>query len=251
MRARISNVGIECPDPQRLASFYAELLGMHVLRTDWLMIGTDDEQALRLAFDEAAEYRRPTWPNPEQPQQLHLDIAVRELPAAEGLVQRLGAVRLPDLGDCPTYADPAGHPFCIYADALDDLPADAPLGRIENITVDCPAPQSLASFYAELLDMPERRDESEQWVLIDHAGSAPSAAAPPTLGFQAAAGAAPRWPDPAYPQQLHFDISVDDSTAAGELALRLGATRLPDLGGSCPVYADPFGHPFCLCGPGE
>lgn len=251
MTAKIGNIVIEGPDPQALATFYGELLGMRVLRNDWLVIGTGDEDRPRLAFDPATDYRRPTWPNPEQPQQLHLDVAVQDLSAAEQLVQRLGATRLPDLGDCPTFADPAGHPFCIYTDEIGALPAGAPPGRIENITIDCPAPQSLASFYAELLDMPDRRDESEQWVLIDHAGSSPSATAPPTLGFQAADGAAPRWPDPAYPQQLHFDIGVDDSVAAGELVQRLGATRLPEMGGSCPVYADPAGHPFCLCGPGE
>jgi hypothetical protein len=39
--------------------------------------------------------------------------------------------------------------------------------------------------------------------------------------------------------------------AAQELALRLGAIRLPPQGGSCPVFADPAAHPFCLCAPGQ
>lgn len=37
--------------------------------------------------------------------------------------------------------------------------------------------------------------------------------------------------------------------AARTLAEQLGAIRLPPLGGSCPVYADPAGHPFCPCLP--
>jgi Glyoxalase-like domain len=48
---------------------------------------------------------------------------------------------------------------------------------------------------------------------------------------------------------MHLDINVDDPDAAGT-AERLGDIRLPDQGGPCPVYADPAGHPFCLCSPG-
>jgi hypothetical protein len=61
----------------------------------------------------------------------------------------------------------------------------------------------------------------------------------------------PRWPDPQYPEQLHLDLSADDRESRERLALELGATRLPPQGGSCPVYADPAGHPFCLCMTGE
>jgi hypothetical protein len=73
----------------------------------------------------------------------------------------------------------------------------------------------------------------------------------PMLAFQHAQFKAPRWPDPAYPQQLHLDLHCDGGKGAQELALRLGAIRLPDMGGSCPVYADPAAHPFCLCSPGQ
>jgi hypothetical protein len=62
---------------------------------------------------------------------------------------------------------------------------------------------------------------------------------------------ASRWPDPAYPQQLHLDLHVQDGAAAHERAERLGAIRLPEMGGSCPVYADPAAHPFCLCSPDQ
>jgi predicted enzyme related to lactoylglutathione lyase len=61
----------------------------------------------------------------------------------------------------------------------------------------------------------------------------------------------PRWPDGA-PQQVHLDLFVDDIAAADKGALALGATLLlaaTDLGaaGGYRVYADPAGHPFCLC----
>jgi len=87
--------------------------------------------------------------------------------------------------------------------------------------------------------MPRRElDTPERVVITRPAGT------PPALAFQHAQVPAPRWPDPKYPQQIHLDIYVNDSCAAQDLALRLGAIRLPDLGGSCPVYADPAGHPF-------
>jgi len=57
----------------------------------------------------------------------------------------------------------------------------------------------------------------------------------------------PRWPDPAFPQQFHIDVMVDDMDEAETKVLALGATRLPGEGSTFRVYADPAGHPFCLC----
>ena len=61
----------------------------------------------------------------------------------------------------------------------------------------------------------------------------------------------PDWPDGA-PQQIHLDLWVDDPTAAHEHVMSLGATVLKEAeDGDSPdafqVYADPAGHPFCLC----
>jgi hypothetical protein len=89
-------------------------------------------------------------------------------------------------------------------------------------------------------------DSAERVVIARDDGSLPM------LAFQhAPLYTAPRWPDPAYPQQVHLDLHVDEGEAAQDLALRLGAIRLPKMGGSCPVFADPAGHPFCLCTPGQ
>lgn len=49
---------------------------------------------------------------------------------------------------------------------------------------------------------------------------------------------------------FQLDLHFDDGEASQELALRLGAIRLPK-GGSCPVYAGPAAHPFCLCSAGQ
>ena len=247
MEAYIRNIVFECPDRRALASFYAELLGMRIIREDWFVIAKDESSFPRLAFDEASDYRPPRWPDPEHPQQLHLDIQVDNLEAAEELALRLGATRLKDMGEYPSYADPAGHPFCLYRDAAAGDEAGRPLpGRIGRVVFDCFSPRALAAFYEELLGMRTRRQDSQGWVVI-----ARDDGSLPMLAFQGAHLKAPRWPDPAYPQQIHLDLHVDDGKAAQELALRLGAIRLPDMGGSCPVYADPAAHPFCLCSWGQ
>jgi Glyoxalase-like domain len=56
----------------------------------------------------------------------------------------------------------------------------------------------------------------------------------------------PRWPDPAFPQQVHPDIRVSDIDAAEAKVLALGAAGLPSTEAGSRVYADPAGHPFCL-----
>jgi hypothetical protein len=56
----------------------------------------------------------------------------------------------------------------------------------------------------------------------------------------------PRWPDPAYPQQVHLDVRVTDIDAAEPAALAIGARRLSGEGDNWRVYADPADKPFCL-----
>jgi predicted enzyme related to lactoylglutathione lyase len=61
----------------------------------------------------------------------------------------------------------------------------------------------------------------------------------------------PEWPD-GTPQQIHLDLWVDDFADAHATVTALGATVLqPAQEGPSPdafqVYADPAGHPFCLC----
>jgi predicted enzyme related to lactoylglutathione lyase len=72
------------------------------------------------------------------------------------------------------------------------------------------------------------------------------------LGFQLAPDhVQPDWPG-GTPQQIHLDLFVDDIEAAHEHAMSVGARLLQaadDLGSAdgFQVYADPAGHPFCLC----
>ena len=61
----------------------------------------------------------------------------------------------------------------------------------------------------------------------------------------------PNWPD-GEPQQIHMDLYVEDIRSAQKEALALGARMLKpatdlDAKDGFEVYADPSGHPFCLC----
>lgn len=63
---------------------------------------------------------------------------------------------------------------------------------------------------------------------------------------------APDWPGGTPEQQVHVDLYVDDLASAHEETLSLGATLLqaaedPGVDEGFQVYADPAGHPFCLC----
>jgi catechol 2,3-dioxygenase-like lactoylglutathione lyase family enzyme len=114
------------------------------------------------------------------------------------------------------------------------------IGRLHHVVVDCPDPAALAGFYSELLGLPVTyRDEV--WVVI-----APNDTTSGIAFQRAPDHRAPRWPDPAFPQQLHLDVMVDDVAAAEPLVLELGARRLPHDDERLRVYADPAGHPFCL-----
>ncbi len=64
----------------------------------------------------------------------------------------------------------------------------------------------------------------------------------------------PQWPD-GQPQQLHLDVFVgtpEEAVQANDEVTRLGATLLkpaddPDAESGFTVFADPAGHPFCIC----
>ena len=53
-------------------------------------------------------------------------------------------------------------------------------------------------------------------------------------------------------QQIHLDLWVEDLQTAHEHVMTLGARLLqpaedPEAAEVFQVYADPAGHPFCLC----
>jgi catechol 2,3-dioxygenase-like lactoylglutathione lyase family enzyme len=115
------------------------------------------------------------------------------------------------------------------------------IGRLENTVIDCPDPRALAQFYCQVLGMKVNEDIDGSVVI----GAEPG---PRQLAFQRVdEWVPPRWPDPAYPQQLHLHIRVSDADQAEEELLALGATRSQGQRETgFRVFTDPVGHPFCI-----
>lgn len=131
----IRQVVLDTTDARGLAEFYRQLFGLRYRPgdepplqgepdpkgSDWLVL-RDPAGDFGLAFQQVSELSETTWPEAGVPQQLHLDTSV---PTAEALATQqeralaLGARLLYDRFDDPhdplyVFADPAGHPFCIF-----------------------------------------------------------------------------------------------------------------------------------------
>jgi hypothetical protein len=98
-----------------------------------------------------------------------------------------------------------------------------------------------SGFWAGLLGGAVEASEDWHSVLVDGEGRIDVQLAPNHVP--------PDWPDGSPPQQIHLDLYVDDMQAAHEQAIALGARLLKAANDSetFQVYADPAGHPFCLC----
>jgi catechol 2,3-dioxygenase-like lactoylglutathione lyase family enzyme len=131
----LRSVVLDATDARGLAEFYRQLLGYDYRPgdepppageadpkgRDYLLLA-DPAGSCRIAFQHVARLARSTWPEEDVPQQLHLDLSVPntdELAAQHERALSLGAQLLDDRFDDPVeplyvYADPAGHPFCIF-----------------------------------------------------------------------------------------------------------------------------------------
>lgn len=123
---------LDAVDVRALAEFYRALFGWRYRAgdeapsegpdtADWLVL-VDADGVPRLAFQQVDSLTPTTWPDPDVPMQLHLDCTVpteADLEAAHDQALALGARVLHDRSDDPderlwVFADPAGHPFCIF-----------------------------------------------------------------------------------------------------------------------------------------
>jgi Glyoxalase-like domain len=227
-------VALDGPDARGLGAFYAALGGWDVVDADddWVSVSTGD--GWYVAAQRSPDHVPPRWPDPEFPQQAHLDLRVPDLGAGSAKAVSLGATLLRENESWHTLADPAGHPFDLCRAAGQQQTT------LAGVMLDCPDTSVLSAFYAELLGKPVTY-AGEGMAMIGSDGEQP-------LMFQQVTGyRAPRWPDPAYPQQVHLDITVDDVDVAEAAVLKLGATSLRASGENWRVYADPAGKPFCLC----
>ncbi|MFB7293108.1 VOC family protein [Actinacidiphila glaucinigra] len=120
MIATLQCTVIDCPDPTALGTFYQGVLGWALDTADPSWVTLTSPHGARIAFQEVPFHRPPRWPDPEHPQQFHLDFDVptrADVERAHEEVVALGAVFLHDSGGersgFRVFADPAGHPFCL------------------------------------------------------------------------------------------------------------------------------------------
>ena len=115
--ARYPSFVIDCPDPGALAQFYGAMLDWKVdISPGWAEIRADYGQCI--SFQHVDGYTAPDWPTQGRPQQMHLDVIVDDLDAAEPLVLELGATKAEHQPGKTfrVFLDPAGHPFCLCVD---------------------------------------------------------------------------------------------------------------------------------------
>jgi hypothetical protein len=128
----VRQVVLDCTDVRVLAEFYRALVGLayrpgdeppapcEADARDWLVLR--NPAGWQLAFQQVDELPEATWPEGPHPQMLHLDMTVDSVADFESEHEHalgLGARLLLDRSDDPeeplrVYADPAGHPFCIF-----------------------------------------------------------------------------------------------------------------------------------------
>ena len=233
MIGKLEMVVLDAPDIARLSAFYRGLAGWVEAHAgdDWISLNTPDGWQIGLQL--APDYQPPRWPGQDRPQQAHLDLRVPDLEAGLKRAVDLGGTLLNKSETWYTVADPAGHPLDLCLNAAD------PNTTLMGVMLDCPDAKALSAFYAALLGKPVTY-EADGMAMIGSDGEQP------VLFQQVADYTSPRWPDPAYPQQVHLDVQVDDFDTAEQAVLALGARRLAGGEKTFRVYADPANKPFCL-----
>jgi catechol 2,3-dioxygenase-like lactoylglutathione lyase family enzyme len=129
-----TGVCLDCADAEELAAFYCRLLGWEIGARDtantrlggagWIAI-QDPNGGVGMNFQAEEWYEPPVWPEEPgaQAKMLHFEIAVENLEAAVAFAVAAGArVAERQPADRPAdqlrvMLDPAGHPFCLFADA--------------------------------------------------------------------------------------------------------------------------------------
>ncbi|MFI6101418.1 VOC family protein [Lentzea sp. NPDC051213] len=112
MACRITELVLDCTDPERLAVFWSEVLGYEVLDRgdDWVEIGPEDRR-MTLLLSQTTDVKL-------QKLRLHIDVNAtdRDQEAELERLLALGATHV-DMGqtDVSWYllADPEGHEFCL------------------------------------------------------------------------------------------------------------------------------------------
>ena len=238
MTSNLSTVSFDANDPQRLARFWAGILG-------WDMTGDDDGFAL--LPQDGTGYRLTFYPS-EAPKtgqnQMHFDLTSASLEEQQQTVARvleLGGEHI-DIGQTPdeghiVMADPEGNEFCVIEPGNNFLADTAFIGAIN-----CDGTREVGYFWSAALGWPLVWDQDEETAIQSPAG-----------GSKMSWGGPPVAPKTGK-NRLHLEIAppVDGNQQAEvDRLVSLGAKRI-DIGQgdvSWVVMADPDGNEFCVLTP--
>jgi predicted enzyme related to lactoylglutathione lyase len=117
--AHVWYVTIDCRDPEALAVFWSELLGLPVkgrFGTNFVMLERPAPDAVALAFQRVPEPK-------VVKNRAHVDLRLDDLDAVTALVERLGGGRLADHEEegfrWRVMHDPEGNEFCLMPSGQD------------------------------------------------------------------------------------------------------------------------------------
>ena len=239
MACQLLALCFDANDPDRLARFWAGVLGWEMARTPRsgvaLWPADDTGFALRFLSTDA--------PKTSQ-NQMHFDLTSASMPDQQRTVAKalgLGARHI-DVGQRPeeghfVLADPEGNEFCVIEPGNKFL---ADCGFIGAVS--CDGSQQVGYFWSEALGWPLVWDQNQETAIRS-----------PDGGPKITWGGPPGRPK-TRKNRLHFDLAP---TAGGDLRVEtdrlisLGARRV-DIGQGdvgWEVLADPDGNEFCLLEP--
>ena len=96
--ANYAYTALDCANPVELAKFYSKITGLKVQPFDegetaetceWLELW-DENDRTKMAFQKIDNYRVPTWPTGDLPQQAHMDFHAKNLDIAEREILAIG-----------------------------------------------------------------------------------------------------------------------------------------------------------------
>src|SRR5690349_7782424 len=166
MTSNLDSVTFDANDPERLARFWAGLLGWETV---------PDEDGFQLVPTDGTAYRVAFYPTQEPkagPNQIHFDLTSATPEDQQRTVAKaleLGATHL-DIGQTPeeghvVLADPEGNEFCVIPAGNNFLADTAFIGAIN-----CDGTQAVGYFWSEALGWPLVWDQDEETAIQSPAG---------------------------------------------------------------------------------
>lgn len=121
VKIKLRTIVLDCADAKELSDFYSKLLGWEktIIEPNWVLM-RDPSGGTGLSFQSEKLYAKPIWPEEagDQQKMIHMDFLVKEVEAATKHALECGAKLAPTqfLDEVRVFFDPAGHPFCFFAD---------------------------------------------------------------------------------------------------------------------------------------